>query len=81
MGEAYVVLTIAATVGVWLASSFASTVLGFIPSSIGGTGGAAAGTAPNTWVALLVNGAIVAGVVVLAGHLHGKLGSEIKRAA
>lgn len=74
MGEAYVVLTLAATVGVWLASSFAATITGIIPSALGG------GATPNKWVALLVNGAIVAGVVVLAGHMHGKVGREIRRA-
>jgi len=73
MWEAYGVLALFAAIGVWAASAFGGMILGFIPASIGG------GATPNKYVALFVNGAIVAAVIVLGGHLHGRIGSDLRR--
>ena len=76
----YLILTLAASVGVYLSGMFANTILGFIPSSFGGLHGAASGTAPSPYVAAIASGIIVAAVIVAAGHLHGTVGSDIKKA-
>lgn len=76
----FLILAGASAVGVYLAGMFASTILGFIPSSFGGTSGATAGTAASPYMAALASGIIIAGVIVAAGHLSGRLG-EKERAA
>lgn len=76
----FLILVIAASVGVYVAGMFANTILGFIPSSFGGLSGAASGTTASPLMSALASGIIIAGVIAAAGHLHGKLGSDIKEA-
>ena len=76
----YLILTLAASVGVYLSGMFANTILGFIPSSFGGLSGAASGTAPSPYMAAIASGVIVAAVIMAAGHIHGTIGSDVKKA-
>lgn len=76
----FLILTVAATVGVYLAGMFANTILGFIPASFGGLSGATAGSTPSPIMSALASGIIVAAVIAAAGHLHGKLGEDVRRA-
>lgn len=77
----YAVLVGVCTAGVYVASMLATTILGFIPTSLGGTSGAAAGTTatPNQWLVLLINGAIIAGVVLAVSHIKG-VGQQVAAA-
>lgn len=77
----FLILALAATAGVYVAGMFSNTILGFIPSSFGGLSGAATGTAASPLMQALASGIIVAGVIAAAGHLHGKVGRDIKAAA
>lgn len=76
----FLILALAASAGVYVAGMFAGTILGFIPASVGGTSGAAAGTQASPLVAAFANGVIIAAVIAAAGHLHGKVGHDIKEA-
>ena len=77
----FLILAVAATVGVYVAGMFANTILGFIPASFGGLSGAATGTAASPLMSAFATGLIVAGVIAAAGHLHGRVGRDIKAAA
>jgi hypothetical protein len=76
----FLILALASTAGFYIASMFANTILGFIPSSFGGLSGATAGTAASPIVAAIANGLIIAAVIAAAGHMHGKLGSDVRAA-
>lgn len=76
----FLILTLAASVGVYVASMFASTILNLIPSSFGGLNGAASGTTASPYISALASGIIIAAVIAAAGHLHGKIGEDIKQA-
>lgn len=76
----FLILAVTATVGVYLANMFANTILGFIPASFGGLSGAATGTTASPLMSALATGVIVAGTIAAAGHLHGKIGSDVRRA-
>jgi hypothetical protein len=77
----FLILTLAASVGVYVAGMFASTILNLIPSSFGGLNGAATGTAASPYMTALASGIIIAAVIAAAGHLHGKIGEDIREAA
>jgi len=66
----FLILAVVIAVGLFVWSMVSTTVLGFLPASL----------TTNTYFTLLVNAIIVAGVVVLAGKFHGKIGSGIKEA-
>lgn len=76
----FLILALAASVGFYIAGMFSNTILGFIPSSFGGLNGAATGTTASPYMSALASGIIIAGVIAAAGHLHGKMGSDIRKA-
>lgn len=76
----FLILAIAATVGLYINSSFgiSNMILGFIPSSFGGLSGAATGTAASPLMSALASGVVVAGAIAAAGHLHGRIGRDVR---
>ena len=76
----FLILAVMASIGVYVAGLFAPTILGFIPSSFGGTSGAAAGTAPSPYIAAFASGLVIAGVIALGGRLIGRVGVAEKAA-
>ena len=76
----FLILAAMASIGVYVAGLFAPTILGFIPSSFGGTSGAAAGTAPSPYIAAFASGLVIAGVIALSGRLIGRVGEAEKAA-
>ena len=74
----FALLSLASLVGIYVANMLAPTILGFIPASFGGGSG---GAKPSDFMSNLVVAVVVAGAIAAAGHLHGKIGEGVKRAA